>query len=106
MTSQHSDSEVSKLFYCAINLLLITVGVVLVRRVFVVFGALGCAAYLGHLASEVFKNSWLFPIMLTAIGLLVIYAGLLWQKNETRITQKVHGVLPDALRNLLAARNK
>ncbi len=104
MTSQHSDSEFSKAIYFCINLVLIGVGVVIVRRVFVIFGAIGCSIYLGHLANEVFKNSWLFPIALTAIGLGIIYLGLLWQKNETEITGKVRSYLPLPLREFLAER--
>ncbi|MFW2368153.1 MAG: DUF2157 domain-containing protein [Desulforhopalus sp.] len=104
MTSQHSDSELSKFIYLCINLLLIGVGVAIVRRVFVIFGAIGCSMYLGHLAGEVFKNSWLFPIALTAIGLGIIYLGLLWQKYENHITQKVRSCLPFALREFLEER--
>lgn len=104
MTFQHSDSELSKFIYCCINLLLIGVGVIIIRRVFVIFGAIGCSIYLGHLANEVFKNSWLFPVALTAIGLGVIYIGLIWQKNEKVITQKVRKYLPLPLRELLEER--
>jgi hypothetical protein len=104
LTSQHSTSEISKFVYCCINLFLIGVGVVIVRRVFVVFGAIGVSIYLGHLANEVFKNSWLFPIALTALGLGIIYLGLMWQKNEEVITQKVRSYLPLPLRELLAER--
>ena len=101
MTAQHSDNELSKFIYFTINMLMIGVGVLLVRRVFVVFGALGCSAYFGHLASSVFKDSWLFPIALTAIGLLIIYLGVLWQKNEEKITKKAREILPTQLRELL-----
>lgn len=104
MTPQHSDSELSKFIYCCINLLLVGIGVVIVRRVFVVFGAIGCSIYLGHLANEVFKDSWLFPIALTAIGLGIIYLGLLWQKNEERITHQARSYLPLPLRELLEER--
>jgi len=104
MTCQHSDSEFSKFMYCCINLLLITIGVVLVRRVFVVFGAMGCGIYLGHLADEVFKESWLFPIALTAIGLGIVYLGIVWQKNEKAITERAQKYLPLPLRELLAER--
>ncbi len=104
MTSQHSDSELSKLMYCCVNLLLVGTGVVIVRRVFVIFGAIGCSMYLGHLANQVFKDSWLFPIALTAIGLVIIYLGLFWQKNEKEITQKVRRYLPLPLRELLDER--
>ncbi len=101
MTAQDSNDELSKLIYFAINLLMIGVGVIIVRRVFVVFGALGSAIYLGHLADEVFKESWLFPIALTAIGLGIIYLGVVWQKNEQQITQTVRGYLPASLKAFL-----
>lgn len=104
LSSQHSDSELSKFFYFCINLLMIGVGVLLVRRVFVVFGALGSCGYLGHLASSVFKDSWLFPISLTLIGLLIIYLGILWQRHEKVITSKVRSLLPTPLRELLESK--
>lgn len=104
LSCQHSDSEWSKLLYLAINLLMIGVGVVLVRRVFVIFGAIGCCYYLGHLAAQVFVDSMLFPIALTFIGLFIIYVGTLWQKNEKRITEKAQALLPEPLRQLLRSR--
>lgn len=104
LTAQHSDNEFSKFLYFCVNLLLIVIGVVIVRRVFLVFGAIGSSIYLGHLAEEVFKDSWLFPVVLTAIGLGIIYLGLIWQKNEKIVTAKVRSHLPGALRDLLAER--
>ena len=104
LSLQHSDSELSKFLYFCINLGLIVTGAVLVRRVFVVFGALGCAGYLEHLASSLFQNSWLFPIALTVIGLGIIYLGVFWQRNEILITQKVRELLPLALQELLTER--
>ena len=104
MSMQHSDSELSKLLYFSINLVMIGVGVLLVRRVFVIFGALGSCGYLGHLASSVFRDSWLFPVSLTAIGLSVIYLGILWQKHEKRMTASARRILPVQLRELLESR--
>ncbi len=101
MTAQESDSELSKFIYFCVNIFMIAVGVVIVRRVFVVFGAIGACLYLGHLAQEVFEDSWLFPITLTAIGLLIIYLGLLWQKNEKTLTEKSRSLLPEKLKQFL-----
>lgn len=103
MTAQNSDSELSRLIYCLINLLMIGIGVVLVRRVFAVFGAIGVSLYLGHLA-RLFEDSWLFPVALTAIGLGVIYLGVLWQKHEHALTRRVHACLPAPLAELLRSR--
>ena len=104
LSLQHSDSELSKFLYFCINIFIIGVGVLLVRRVFVVFGALGSCGYLGYLAEHVFQDSWLFPVTLTAIGLMVIYLGVLWQKNEEKITNKARNILPVAFRELLETR--
>lgn len=104
LSLQNSDSEFSKFIYFCINLLMLGTSVLLVRRVFVIFGALGCCGYLGHLASDVFKDSWLFPVALTAIGLTVIYLGILWQKHEKTITEKSRSLLPIQLKELLESR--
>ncbi len=104
MTAQDSDSELSKFLYFCINIIMIVVGVVLVRRVFVVFGAIGACIYLGHLAWNVFADSWFFPVTLTAIGLAIIYLGVLWQRNETALTRKARSLLPPGLREFLESR--
>ena len=104
MTAQDSDSELSKFVYFCVNLLMIAVGVIIVRRVFVVFGAIGSCLYLGYLAREVFEDSWLFPITLTAIGLVIIYLGVVWQKNEKALTEKARSLLPDKLKEFLETR--
>ncbi|MDF2179510.1 DUF2157 domain-containing protein [Aliiglaciecola sp. CAU 1673] len=105
LSLQHSDSQLSKFIYLCINLVMIGVGVVLVRRVFVIFGAIGAAGYFGQLAWNVFKESWGFPIVLTLIGLGVIYLGVFWQKREQQLSEKARAWLPQALRELLEARH-
>lgn len=104
LSLQHSDSELSKFFYLCINLLMITVGAILSRRVFAVFGGLGVAGYLGHLAYDVFKDSMLFPFALTIIGLAVIGLGILWQKHEQIITTRLRSFVPKPLRELIENR--
>jgi len=104
MTAQESDSELSKFIYFCVNIFMITVGVVIVRRVFVVFGAIGACIYLGHLAWDVFEDSWLFPITLTAIGLLIIYLGVLWQKHEKTLTEKSRSLLPHKFKEFLESK--
>ncbi|CDZ76941.1 hypothetical protein BN59_01220 [Legionella massiliensis] len=101
----NSNSELSKFLYMCINLLLIGVGLILVRKVFVIFGGLGFSFYLGHLADAIFKDSLLFPFALTFIGLAIIYLGTLWQKHEVAITNKMQSFLPKVLQELLQARH-
>lgn len=105
MTALESDSELSRFGYFCVNMLLIGIGVVIVRRVFVVFGAIGVCFYLGHLAWEVFEDSWFFPITLTGIGLLIIYLGVLWQRNERALSSRARSVLPARFQAWLASRS-
>lgn len=101
LSLMNSDSEWSKFAYFCINLLMILLGAMLSRRVFVVFGGLGAAGYLGYLAHNVFRDSMLFPFALSAIGLGVIYLGILWQRNEAAIELRLKGLLPAPLREML-----
>lgn len=106
LTSQSSDSELSKFFYMCINLIMIGTGVILNRKVFVLFGALGCCIYLGHLAYQVFQYSYFFPIALTLIGFGIIYLGVLWQKNEVYLTHGLRSLLPKSLKEFLESREE
>jgi len=104
LTSMNSDSELGKLAYFGINVLMILIGAVLGRRVFAVFGGLGVAFYLGHLSQKVFKDSLLFPFALSLIGLAIIWLGVLWQRREAQLSARLRGFLPAALRELIEAR--
>ena len=64
-------------------------------------GALSVRLASASKAGEVFKDSWLFPIALTAIGLGIIYLGLVWQKHEQPITRKARSWLPTVLQKFL-----
>jgi hypothetical protein len=106
LTMQESGSELGKFFYLLINLALVALGAVLGRRVFAVFGGLGIAVYLGHLAGKVFRDSLLFPFALTLIGLAIVAAGIWWQKNEARLSAWLRGRLPSGWRELLETRHE
>lgn len=104
LSSQHSGNEWAKFGYCLINLGLIAVGGMLARRVFAVFGGIGVAGYLSYLAWNLFEDSLMFPFVLSFIGLAVIWAGLIWQKREKAIHQRLQQFLPQALREMIAHR--
>jgi len=104
LTSMDSNSELGKFLYGCINLLLIAVGAALSRRVFAIFGGIGVALYLGHLSHTVFKDSMLFPVALTAIGLAVIGAGVFWQRREAAIGKWLRSFLPAPVRELVEHR--
>jgi hypothetical protein len=104
LTAMDSGSELGKFIYLCINLLLIAIGAALSRRVFAVFGGFGVAAYLGYLSYNVFRDSLLFPVALTAIGLAVIAAGVFWQRREAAIGDWLRSFLPQQLRQLVEHR--
>jgi len=99
-----STSEASKFVYCLINLALIVLSVLLRQRSFIVFGALGVLGYLGHLSMRVFENSLLFPIVLTMMGIAIIWLSVIYQRNSRRIAELAHASLPIAVRELIPPR--
>ncbi|MEZ5727281.1 MAG: DUF2157 domain-containing protein [Burkholderiaceae bacterium] len=101
-----STSELGKLVYCLINLGLIGFGAALRRRAYAVFGGLGVAGYVGHLAHDLFKNSFMFPVALTAIGFAVVWIGVVWQRHEARIAERLGMLLPAGLRAAVLARQR
>jgi hypothetical protein len=105
LSLMESESEWSKLLYCMVNIAMIFTGAILGRRVFVVFGGLGVAGYLGYLAYEVFENSLLFPIALTLIGLAIVWLGILWQRHEQPVSDRLRRLLPAPLRELIERRH-
>jgi len=104
LSSMDSGSELGKLVYCLINLLMIALGAALSRRVFAVFGGFGLAGYLGHLSYSVFRDSLMFPVALTAIGIAIIAAGIFWQRHEAAIGAALREWLPGPLRLLVERR--
>lgn len=84
LTSLDSDSETARFLYFLINVALVAASLYLHRSVFLVFGAVGIFAYVGHLAYEVFKDSILFPFALVFIGFGIIIATVLAQKYLRR----------------------
>lgn len=100
LSLMESNSEWNSFFYCLINLGLIFLAVFLQRKAFAVFGACGVLGYLGHLSYSIFQNSFLFPMALTLLGLIVIFAGVQYQKNRKRIEERMIAMIPRVIRQL------
>lgn len=92
------------LIYLFINLGLILLSVLLHRRVFIVFGTLGISLLLYDLSYRTFQGSLLFPLTIMVLGLLVIYAGIQYQRNEEAIERLIVGNLPMSVRQILPRR--
>ncbi|QTL03002.1 hypothetical protein J5J86_19885 [Aquabacter sp. L1I39] len=96
ITASDSGSEAARLGYALFNGVLVLFGAVIGRRVFTILGAMGVALYLGHLSFELFRDSLLFPLALSAIGLAMVGAGLFWQRHEAAIHRRLRALLPGA----------
>jgi hypothetical protein len=101
LTMFEGGSELDWCIYGLINAGLIPLSVLLQRRVFVVFGAMGVFGYVGHLAWEIFEDSLLFPFALSTAGLAIIALGILYAKNRDRIEGTVVRAVPTGIRRVL-----
>jgi len=81
LTAMDSGSEVARGLYALLNIGFIWLAIKLRRLTFLVFGALGVHLYLGHLAYEVFKNSFFFPFVLALLGLSLILVTVWTQRR-------------------------
>ncbi|MGJ4928760.1 hypothetical protein ACQR1I_06350 [Bradyrhizobium sp. HKCCYLS2038] len=93
-------TELGKAVYCLLNVGLLLTAVIIVRRAYAVFGAIGITMYLGHLADVVFKNSLLFPFALSLIGVAVVAAGLAYHRKQGAIAAWLQANLPPAVLRL------
>ena len=100
LTAQNSGSDIGKAIYCLINVGLVFLSLFLMRRAYAVFGAFGISLYLGYLAEDVFKDSFLFPFALSGIGLLVIGAGLVFHRYGDAVAAFLGRILPGTLQEL------
>ncbi|MEO1958016.1 MAG: DUF2157 domain-containing protein [Nautiliaceae bacterium] len=91
LTFAHSNSEIAKFFYFLINIGLLLIGIVLKRRVFLVFGSVGVVVYFGHL-SYLFKDSFIFVYVVTFLGVLFILAGVKYKEYEESFREKLLSV--------------
>ena len=63
------------------------------RKVFMVWGAIGIIGYLGHLAYGIFKDSPIFPLVIIAIGLAIIFSGIYYTKNCEKIETTLRKII-------------
>lgn len=103
LSLMESGSELGRFFYFLINLGLIGLSLLLQRRAFIVFGALGAFGYIGYLAHRVFEDSLLFPFVLSLIGIAVIYLGIKFQRYKDVLETAVLARIPDGVRRLMPA---
>lgn len=81
----------------AISLLFMFISVVIRRRAFMVVGAMGLFLYLTHLAAETFRDSLIFPVALSLIGLGFILGGVAYARRQDRVVGWLMDRLPAGL---------
>ncbi|MEZ5345835.1 MAG: hypothetical protein R2681_09805 [Pyrinomonadaceae bacterium] len=96
-----SGSEFGKFVYFLINIGLVLISVVLKRTAFLVFGSIGAFGYLGYLSSTVFGESIAFPFALTALGILIIFLGVKYARNQKAIEEFIASRLPRTIVDFL-----
>ena len=89
------------MIFCLLNLGALLLSVLLQRRVFAVFGAIGVFSYLVQLASTIFENSATLPFVLTAIGLLVVLLGVQYRLHVDAIENAALSVVPGWMKRML-----
>jgi hypothetical protein len=94
-------SEAGKFCYFLINVALVLLSVLLERRALLVYGVLGVSWYLVYLSQRVFRDSLLFPVVLSLVGVGIIYLGVKYQRNRERVGRAVRSLVPEVLRRLL-----
>ena len=100
LTASDGGTELQKFIYLLINVGLLGLSLFLDRRVYAVFGGMGIATYLGQLAFNTFKDMILFSFALSAIGLFIIFLGLMLHRNRGRLVRKLDESLPEGLKRL------
>jgi hypothetical protein len=83
-----------------INIVMVLFSVFVNRNVFLVFGTIGLTEFLGRLSWKFFKDSALFPFALTIIGILLIAAGMVFQKNKKKVDEFIKNNFPEYLLKL------
>ena len=96
-------TQLGRAAFCAVHLLLMILSIVLQRRAFLVFGALGVAGYLAEEAQRYFKDSLSFSLALTVLGVLLIVAGLLYKRHEADLAERFARWIPHRVRHRHAA---
>jgi hypothetical protein len=101
LTFFDKGGQLGMLGYFAVNILLLLASVVLQRRIFLAAGGLGATGYLMYLSWDIFKDSMMaFAVVLSGIGVGVIFLGIQYHKNKAAIDAAILRLLPAGLRSL------
>ncbi|MBS0627165.1 MAG: hypothetical protein JSS09_03015 [Verrucomicrobia bacterium] len=87
----------NKFSYFLINSTLILLSLLLQRTLFLVFGALGLFVYTMSLFHDHFFHSTFFPIILSSIGIVIVFLGIIYSKNHKKVETILITCLPKSI---------
>jgi hypothetical protein len=99
-----SGSQLARFAYGCLNMGFVAASVLLSRRVFLVFGAIGVFSYLTSLAHTLLRDSLLFPFAVSLLGVAIIALGIFLQKQMPRIKSFVDANLSGSVARMLPNR--
>ncbi len=100
LTTFHAETGPSIALGLAVNGMLVVTSLVLDRTSFAIFGAVGLAAVLGHVA-EVELEDAAVPFAFAGIALGLVAGGIAWQHFRASWSRALLSHVPAALRGLL-----
>lgn len=80
------NTELGHSIYCLLNIVLLFAGGFVGRKVFTIFGVLGIMTYLYELFHRYFSTSLAFPLIVSCIGITVIFIGIYFQNHKKQKT--------------------
>lgn len=86
---------------CVVAVALVLLSVPLQSKFIITIGAIYLFSYLSHLAYHVFKNSMYFPLALIALGVLIIFSGITYQRNHILVEEAFDAITPSFIKVLL-----
>jgi len=98
MFSLHKNKELA----CVFAVLFLLLSSYFGSSTMATFATLNIFMYLSHLAYRVFKDSMLFPFVLTLIGIVIIYLGILFQSHQEDL-QALLTMEPSSFAKLVSA---
>lgn len=101
LATMQKFGEVGEFLSLLVYVAMMYLSVLLRRKVLLVFGSIGVAGYLSHLAWSVFHDSLMFPIVLTGVGIAIIAGGVSLQRNRLKVEAAIQQAVPDELRQFL-----
>jgi hypothetical protein len=95
-----STSEIEKAIYGMINIFMIILSVWLERKIFIILGAVGVFSYLSSLSYRLFADSVMFPLVVSFMGLSIIFLAVYYQKNKDAFDKLVLSIIPSSINRL------